>query len=158
MRRRLFGLMVMTVLLATVTASKAFDGNRKGFMLGFGAGGSITSFTQTLSGLGAPFDGTSDRENSFGFATSFKIGAGFNEQFMLYYVNNLAWFSLDNVLGETVTIGNGVGLIGVSYYLQPEKPSMYILGLIGLATWDAIFESDSSASTGFGLGGGFGWE
>jgi hypothetical protein len=141
-------------MLTSATPTHAFDGERKGFVLGFSAGASVTSFTQTLSGT---FQGETDRENKFGFGTSFRIGGAFNEQFMFYYVNNVAWFSLENALGETVTIANGVGLIGVSYYLQPTPGGWYLLGVIGVSTWDAVFEN-SSASTGFGLGGGVGWE
>ena len=146
-----------TVLLIGAQAANAFDGNRKGFMFGFGVGPSVTSFTQTVTGT-TMFDGTSDRENKFGLGTSFRIGGGLSDQFMLYYANNLACFGIENVLGDNVTIANGVGLVGVSYYFEPTTPSMYLLGVIGVSTWDAIFEEDSNASVGFGIGGGLGWE
>jgi len=156
MNRRIIPL-VAVVLFLGADAASAFDGDRKGFILGFGVGPSLTSIKQTVSGTGL-FDGTSDRENKFGLGTSFRIGGAFNEQWMLYYANNVAWFGIENVLGDDVTIASSVGLVGVSYYLQPTKPSAYILGVIGVSTWDAIFEEGSSASTGFGIGGGMGWE
>jgi opacity protein-like surface antigen len=154
---RIFPFLCLLAGLMTVsTAGHAFDGQRKGFILGFGAGPSMTSFTQTISYDGDSY--TSDRENKIGAATDFKIGAGLNEQFLIYYVNRMTWFSLDNIIGESVIIGNSVGLLGVSYYLQETSPSPYILGLVGMSTWDAPFESDSDAWIGFGIGAGFGYE
>ncbi|MCZ6765439.1 MAG: outer membrane beta-barrel protein [bacterium] len=155
--KRFASLFIVAILMGSSTNVAAFDGQLKGFVLGGGVGGSWTSFTQELSGFGAPFDGTSDRENDIGFATDFKIGYGVNDQFLLYYVNRGSWFGLDNVLGETVTIFNSVGLVGVSYYVAPAS-STYIMGLIGIASWSAVFEEDSGGQIGFGLGAGVGYE
>jgi hypothetical protein len=149
-------LCIIGALASASTSSFAFDGHRKGFVLGFGAGPAMTSFTQTVS-LGAQ-SVTGDRENKMGLATDFRIGAGVTEQFSLYYVNRVSWFSLDNALGKTVTIANSVGLLGATYYFQPVCPSPYIHGLLGLASWDTPFESGSEAWTGMGLGGGIGYE
>jgi opacity protein-like surface antigen len=138
------------------TSSHAFDGHRKGFVLGFGAGLGMTSFTQTL-GAGS-LSATSDRENKAGLATDFRIGGGFNEQFLLYYVNRASWISLENVFGNSVTIVSSVGLLGATYYFQSASPSPYVHGLLGLSSWDAPFESDTDALTGLGFGGGVGYE
>ncbi|MBP2681376.1 MAG: hypothetical protein H6Q78_1239, partial [Candidatus Krumholzibacteriota bacterium] len=66
------------------TSVHAFDGNRKGFILGGGLGPGWTSYAQ---GYGDSFDGedTSARETKFGLATDFKIGGGINEKIMVYY-------------------------------------------------------------------------
>jgi len=152
--KRLTSALALAVLLASSTSASAFDNQLKGFILGVGVGGSWTSYTQEITGLGPPI--TTDRENSFGFATDFKIGAGLNDQWLIYYVNRGSWFSLDNVLGETVTIFNSVGLIGASYFVTPAS-NTYVMALVGMATWSAPFE-DSSAQLGFGLGAGVGYE
>lgn len=151
-------LLVAATMLVAASAAHAFNGKRRGFILGFGVGGGLTSFTQTLTVPAYGYDETSGRENEFSIATDFKIGGGFNEQFLLYYVNRVSWFSIENVFEEDVTIANSVGLVGVSYYFQQTAPSPYLLGLVGVSMWDAPFESGASSQTGFGIGGGVGWE
>lgn len=157
MSRWIAVLVPLGTFLAISTPARAFDGNRKGFMLGAGLGLGMTSFTQEveITGLGS---NKSDRESKTGLATDFRIGAGLSEQFSLYYVNRVAWFSIDNALGDKATIANSVGLVGGTYHLKPEGPSFYLNGLIGLSSWAAPFESGSDASTGFGFGLGAGYE
>ena len=141
MSRTLVFLYVLGALILVPTLSHAFDNHRKGFILGFGAGPAVTSFTQTLSeGF---LSVTSDRENKIGLATNFRIGAGISEQVLVYYVNCVSWFSLDNALGSTVTIASSVGLLGATYYFQEFSPSPYIHGLIGLSSWYPPFESNT---------------
>jgi len=145
------------VTLLAVTSASAFDGNRKGFFLSVGLGGGMNSFTQTLEVTGQPST-TSDRENKGAFATDFKIGGGFNEQFLLYYVARSSWFSITNVFDESVTILNQIGGVGATYYLSEAAKSAYFLGAVGLGTWSTPFESGGSTWIGFGLTGGVGYE
>ncbi len=137
-----------------VSGASAFDGERGGFVLGFGAGVGLTSFTQTID----DFDGaaTSDRQNEFSLGSDFKIGGGIGDRFLLYYVNRIAWLNVDNDLYRNEMIVNGVGLLGASYYFQETAPSWYVLGLLGISTWGSLDEGDSEA--GFGVGAGAGWE
>jgi opacity protein-like surface antigen len=134
----------------------AFDGHRKGFILGVGVGPSLTSFTQSVR-MPSP-TATSDRENKAGVATDFRIGGGVTERFLLYYVNRVAWFSLHNALGKNVTIASSVGLLGASYYFRETSPSPFIVGLLGLSAWSAPFEEGSGSQTGLGLGAGAGYD
>jgi hypothetical protein len=157
MRRAAVLFIVLAGPVVTAGTGYAFDGQRRGFVLGFGVGPAIASYTQTASLEGFP-DLTSDRESKGGLGTDFRIGGGVNEQFVLYYVNRVTWFSLDNALDETVTIASSVGLLGASYYLQPGSHTAYLVGLLGLSTWDAPFESDVDAQVGLGLGMGLGYE
>ncbi|MEW5993571.1 MAG: hypothetical protein AB1744_04155 [Candidatus Zixiibacteriota bacterium] len=147
--------LVGCLIVAFTSGVTAFDGNRKGFILGGGLGLGLDSYTQTVE---APdMKATSDRENKFAFMTDFMIGAGASEQVLIYYFNKVSWFSLENVLGENVTIANGVGGAAVRYYFNLTAPSPYVFGGIGLSTWDAPLEEGSDAWYGFGLmfGGGF---
>lgn len=157
MRRWIACSIMLGVLLAISTPSSAFDGNKKGFMLGGGLGPAFSSFTQEvdITGLGSA---KSDRESKAGLGTDFRIGAGVSEQFMLYYVNRVAWFSIENVFSENVTIANSIGLLGGSYYLKPDATGMYLNGLVGLSSWTAPFESGAEAAVGFGIGVGAGYE
>lgn len=152
-----FGTLAMLLLAAATGTSEAFDGKRTGFILGGGLGAGATSFTQEVAVIGGPSD-TSDRETKGGLATDFKIGYGFDERILLYYVNRVSWFGLKNALGKNVTIANGVGLAGMSYYLNDSGPGGYLVGTLGVATWDAPFEDSGDIWTGFGIGAGGGFE
>ena len=157
--QRLHPVVALAVGLVMVAAgtARAFDGKRSGFILGFGLGGGYSHVTQTLSstGTGEKLSTTADK---YGVASEFKIGAGIGERFQLYYANRMNWFSAENALKETVTFTSGVGLVGVSYYLEDETPSFYVLGLVGISTWDTPLEEYSDPSYGFGIGAGAGWE
>lgn len=156
MRGKFVVFLSVVLVVVVATSVQAFDGKRKGFILGGGAGLGVTSFDQTLRVPGFQ-DATSDRESKLGLATEFKIGGGFNDQFLLYYVNRAAWFSIENIFSQDVTIANSVGLVGISYYFQPTSPSPYLVAVLGISSWDAPFE-DTTAQVGVGLGAGLGYE
>src|SRR5512138_3236155 len=108
--------MALVILIVCLAATSfAFDGNRKGFILGGGLGLGMTSYTQTLSGFGESL--TRDRENKGAFITDFKIGFGANEQTEIYYSSKVSWFGMENVYGDNVTIANGSSALGVSHSL-----------------------------------------
>lgn len=168
--RGLVALFLVAAIVAGATSASALDGTRKGFILGFGIGPSVTSWSFEVTASAGPFSDSfeSDKESNFGLGTDFKIGGGITEKFLLYYVNRVAWFSYDWTLlddtgfsdiVETVTFAYGVGLLGASYYLQPEAPSLYFTGMIGLSTWDAPFEDGwGDAWFGGAVGVGLGYE
>lgn len=146
---------VIAMLLCSVasipTDSFAFDGQKKGFILGLGIGPGMDSFTQDIT---SDFiDVESARETKPALITDFKIGYAPNNQLLVYYVSKVAWFGLTNAFDESVTITNGNGGIGVSYFLNSKN---FIAGGLGLSTWNTPFESGSKASTGLGIfvGGG----
>jgi hypothetical protein len=136
------------------TTADAFDGNRKGFVLGGGLGGGSAGIKQELTGFGVSLE--SDRETQGAFVSDFRIGGGFNEHWMLYYDNQVWWISTEDALGSNETFTFGIGLVGVSYYFTADAPSWYLLGTVGVASWGTTDEFASSA--GFGLSGGVGFE
>ena len=142
-------------LLCSFGNAHAFDGERKGFILGGGIGLGMTSFTQSLGGFGERISG--DRETKPSFVTDFKIGGGVSEQVLLYWTSRVSWFSLENILADTVTIASGTAGVGVTYFPNPES-NFYLLGGLGLATWGTPFESGTSPSIGLALLGGIGFE
>lgn len=147
-------LFLLISMLFASTAS-ALGGERKGFFVGFNVGPAITSFTQTLNVGGQSIN--ADRENKFGLGTDFRIGYAPSNQAMIYYTNKITWFSMENALGSNEIFVNGVGLLGVSYYMQPTHPSIYLTGTLGVSTW-GIMDDINNAWNGFGLGAGFGYE
>ena len=86
------------------------------------------------------------------------MGAGLNEQVILYWTSRVSWFGMVNVLGDKVVVTNGIGGLGLSYYFGPEAPAAYLMAGVGYSSWGLPFEPD--AVTWFGLGGavGFGYE
>ncbi len=154
--KKVLGVLVGCIVLSVATNVLAWDGQRKGFILGGGLGLGMTSFTQTLEFMG--MSETSPREDKFGFQTDFKIGYAPTDLLQIYYVSKVSWFELKNVFGDEVTITSGLGGAGVSYYLQPEAPSAFFTGGIGIATWDLPFEERADAWAGFGLYAGAGYE
>ncbi|MCK5127254.1 MAG: hypothetical protein KAR42_13450 [candidate division Zixibacteria bacterium] len=152
MRKSIVFILVACFIVGLTSGVSAFDGKRKGFILGLGAGLGLTSYTQSVGTL------TSDRENSFGLQTDFKIGLGTSEVFQIYWQSKVSWFGLDNALGNNVTIAHGFGGIGFTYFLQPTPQSAYLTGGLGYSTWTTPFESNSDTWIGFGLTVGAGYE
>ena len=77
-----FLFVAIILLVLSTTPTFAFDDERRGFLLGFGAGlhGIEEDFIVSGSNIGS--------QSKSGLATSFKIGGGITDQFTLYYVRN----------------------------------------------------------------------
>jgi hypothetical protein len=142
---------VLAVIFLLVSAVQvwAFDGQRKGFILGGGLGLGMTSY-KFESG---PFQ--TDTENQFSFMTEFKIGYAPTEQVEVFYASKVSWFNdaLDNVI-----VANGLGLAAVSYYFLPQTPTWFVTGGLGFSTASAPFEESSRTYVGFGVSVGGGYE
>jgi hypothetical protein len=133
-------------MLVGSTTACAFDGRRRGFILGGGAGGAATSFTREVNnpyGSGTP-DNRLDGDE-LGFATDIKLGFGFNDQFLMY---------LDTSTRVTSPLENSMFGPAVSIYLRPNAPSAYVLAGFGFA----LFEYGGLTYGGESLSAGFGWE
>jgi hypothetical protein len=149
-------ILAIIVVLALVTNVYAFDGQRKGFVIGFGLGGGYTTFTQTIEFMG--LSETGDRENKFGLHTDIKIGYAPSNQLLIYWMNNFTWFSTENIFDDNVTFASGVSGFGFSYSFSSEDKSAFLRGGIGGSAWMAPFDSDIDSWYGFGVVGGFGYE
>jgi hypothetical protein len=150
------------VLFGLVGNAQAWDQQRKGFLLGFGVGPGFTSYTQTVAVSGGLSGGTisfeSDRENTAGVATDFKIGYAPDNSWAIYYTSKVSWFGMENALGNNVTIANGLGAAAVCYWFQPQAPSPFVAGGIGFSTWSVPFEDpapDTWIGPGLFAGGGY---
>jgi len=147
-------LFITAIIFLTIGAmqASAFDGQRKGFMLNLGIG-----FGQ--GALKASAMGTSVTADAMGFATDFKIGAGTSNQFQIYYTNRALWFSPEIGEGENKISGNlynGMSAAGVTYFLEPQAPSVFFSGALGIGVTndqDADYPMD-----GFGFTAGVGFE
>lgn len=144
------------VLFLLATNAQAFDGQRKGFLLGIGIGPGLTSYTQKVTVQMVSVE--SDRENTAGVMTDFKIGYAPDNSWAIYYTSKVSWFGMTNALGNDVTIANGLGAVAVSYWFNQQAPSPFIAGGIGFSTWSLPFEDnppDTWMGAGLFAGGGY---
>ncbi len=131
----------------------AFDGQRKGFIIGFGLGPGLISFTETGSQLfRLPIR---DRVTKFALVTDFRLGYAPDNLVQIYYVNKVA--VSQPIPGDDVVIANGIAGIGLSYYFQKETPSAFLSGGLGLST-RGVFTSGKIDEKGFGIFVGAGYE
>ena len=132
--------------LVVTTSLEAFDEQREGFIVSLGAGVSSINTEIDVGNMGAD-------ETSFGLATSFKIGYGFTNQFLLYYVSDVSWYGYDNDPNDD-TYTSGHGGIGASYYIEENSP-YYVMGAIGIGSFTNFSESEGETGSAFIIGGGY---
>ncbi len=152
-------LFLFSILLLIGTQLFAFDGERKGFILGLGLGGSGYSFTQTIDN--GYSSSTTDPESDFGLATDFTIGFAPNNQLELFYSSKVTWLEMVNIYNEEVTITSGIAGFGISYHFVDSRtwsPNLFVNGSVGFSTWTAPFESGSDIWIGTGFTCGIGFE
>ncbi len=146
--------MVFLLMASLVSNVDAFNGRRKGFLLGVGLGPGQTNFG-------------GDPGGKLGINADFKIGHGFSDQTQVYWTAKTSWFRMETgsyygyPFTHKHTIISGFGGIGVSYFLQPKAPSYYLTGGLGYSTWGR-FNSDEQGidESDFGIGffSGVGYE
>jgi hypothetical protein len=153
----IFGVVMAVICLAgmLVTTAQAFDGNRRGFIIGGGLGPGVTFAKQTVEQFGR--SSSSNWETKPSVLADIKIGYAPSEKYQIYFFNVASMFGLDNALGGHVTISNGVGGVGMTMYSKPIAPCSYYNFGVGVASWDAVSEDDGDAWWGFGVmvGGGY---
>ncbi|MGD9546805.1 MAG: outer membrane beta-barrel protein [Candidatus Krumholzibacteriia bacterium] len=147
---------VVLVSLAMAAPSLGFDGDRQGFMLNLGAGFGQAKQTASASGVEVSLDAT-------GFGGDFKIGGGVNPQMLIYYTNRTLFHTMevtytDPFLGPTTLEAdyiNGMSAVGVSYFLEPEAPSFFFSGGLGLGVLMDSEADESESGVGFTAGVGY---
>ncbi len=143
-------LLVLAIVFAAVQV-QAFDGQRQGFMLNLGAGLGQGKLTGKAGSAKVTVD-------AMGFGGDFKIGGGLSPQTVIYYSNRTLFYSPSvDVLGITVSsdVMNGMSAIGISHFLEPQAPSVFFSGAIGIGVYT---EKDADSESGLGFTLGVGWE
>lgn len=146
----------ISVMMGMFVQASAFDGLRKGFILGGGLGLGSTSVDQSVQFSGIELG--SGSESFLGVQTDFKIGYAPSENLAIYYFSDVAWFDMDNALGSSVTIASGVCGLGATYYVNQIAPTFCFGAGVGISTWSLPFESDADTWTGVGVMACFGYE
>jgi len=123
--------------LALSSPLHALDDKRQGFFFSLGAGISTSEFDDD-------FSNRSDRQ---GLGTSFKLGGGFDNKTVGYYVRHVAWSSqLENSLGFSG--------VGVAHYFSSSSRSPYVNAAVGFGdSLDAYRMNDMGG--GYMIGGGY---
>ena len=132
--------------LVVTTSLEAFDEQREGFIVSLGAGVSSIKTEVEIGHMGAD-------ETSLGLATSFKIGYGFTNQFLLYYVSDVSWYGYHNDSKDD-TYTSGHGGIGASYYIEENSP-YYVMGAIGMGSFTNFTEAVGETGSAFIIGCGY---
>ena len=144
-----FTLTVILLLLVIAVSISAFDGNRKGFVLGGGLGfGPVAKVS---------VDGASDDYDKSGLALNFVIGYAWDEQNMLVFQRDAILYSEETIYGDDISIVQGFSGIGYYHYFGPVGKSFYINGGIGFQDWTSMDSDYESNDVGGGilLGGGY---
>ena len=121
------------------------------FLLGVGIGLHDTS----ISDNGVPNIDIAQDESENGYAASFRIGGGVNDQLLLYFAADTNWYK-EQVNNEPTIVG--LSGFGVSYYFSPKTNTPYITGIMGLSNRIQLTSSTSSQDyegTGFSIGVGY---
>ena len=132
----------------------AFDGERKGFILGGSLGGGIIHYNREIKDSNI----NNENDNAGAFSADIMIGYGITDKFLLYYINKYIWFSTDRVSGEKAAFVNSMGPVGISYYFNSKAPSPVINFGLGFAHLYAPLESGQELDYGKGIYTGIGYE
>ncbi len=135
------------ILLFAFSSLYAFDGERKGFILGGGIGAGFNSNTES-------FNAFSETHSRAVFITNFKIGYAPSNTLEIYYTSKVSWW------GESDKIYSlGLSAIATTFYLDnTTETGWFISGGLGFTTKAAPFEYTGGTSYGLGLFGGGGYE
>ena len=148
MTSRRFTILLAASCVLIAASASALDNNRRGFVIGAGLGWGSAKQTLETSGGGINL---SANATSGGLATDFRVGAGLNERWLLYYTNQQVFFR-----AADTDFAQGITGAGATYFFQPQSPSLLIDFALGAGVlWNAdANESDS----GFGVLLGLGYE
>ncbi len=149
-------LITLLTMLLMATSTYAFDGQRKGFILGGGLG--VGPFADVS------IDNSDEDDSHAGVAFNLLVGYAWDEQNMIVYLLDAIHYSEDTDfwLGYDAAT-QGFGGIGYFHYFGPTGKSAYICGGLGLQYWEpsgwdwGIFDSRPDPEAGFGIliGGGY---
>jgi hypothetical protein len=132
----------------------AWDGKRKGFILGGALGFGFSPYTQSLDynyGYGYSYS-WSKSETPSAVMTDFKIGYAPTDLVEVYYMNKVSWFKAEGDLTTNALTG-----IGGTYLFNRRAPSWFVTGGVGLCSWGLLAGSSNNLS-GFGVVAGGGYE
>jgi hypothetical protein len=155
LRRALF--ILLTLVFATASIANAWDGERKGFLLGIGFGGGFDSYSGIQYN---PISSVKEDNSQFAFAASPRIGYAINNQLAIYYSRHPLVFSVKTDENKDLGITSCIEAISMQCYFSGKTPSIYVGGGAGVGYFFDSKKSNYSvhALKGIGLFGTVGFE
>lgn len=148
--------LTLSLIFGITKEGLAFDGNRKGFIIGIGVGPGYTTFSQTFKSSSST--NTSDRQKMRTFMSDFRIGYAPSNLLQIYWMSKVSWFKLKISPDDDVILANGFGGVGATYSFNSTGPSPFVTGGVGFSTWAFPFEQGTETMIGFGAIAGVGYE
>lgn len=115
-------ILLISIILFISTPIFAWDGERKGFLLGLSLGAGF----ETHNGI--QWDAISSEKesnSSWGFAASPKIGYGFNNNIALCYTRYPLTYDVQSAAGSYVGIISCTEALQLFYFLEEQAPSFF---------------------------------
>jgi len=163
MPRTIFCLALALGIATWSSQASAFDGKRKGFVLGVSIGPSASSFYHkhqiqtgyyfTANGESTSVVTIEDSRYHPGVSTDFRIGFAPSAHWSIFYDNRVSWFG--NTEGDA-TVTSGVTSLATRYYFAPTGRCWYVTAGLGVAGWQLLEKRSGSSAGGLGwfFGGG----
>lgn len=116
-RNTLLVVLTACIILGITTSASAWDGQKKGFLLGIGGGLGLAD----ISKLSYGFDG--------------QIGYAPDDLLQVYLIGRQVWFE------DNGTVSLNISGAGAVYSLKPQLPSLFLVGGLGFARESKPFEA-----------------
>lgn len=152
MKKLLVGFCSLTILVAMVSTVEAFDGTRKGFVLGGGLGISPTATIKT-DPVSTPFGTFKIDESNSGFGLNFIIGYAWDEHNMIVYEGNVVGYTLGSGITK-VDVYQGFNGASWYHYFGPVGKSGFINAGLGAYVFN-VDDADADMGGAIQIGGGY---
>ena len=136
MRRLAFAVLVL-VAWGAPSPAEAFDGSRKGFVLGFGAGYGSLNAQEFV------------HDHTSGLATRLEVGVGLDDRWMMHYAGKQV---LDP--GEDSHV-QFLPMVGVTHYLKSEAGSLLLTAGGGVSLLGEHGQENPLGGRALFVGGGY---
>lgn len=165
MQRFTRNLVTITTLVVVLTsAASAFDNERKGFVIGAGAGYSpsikTTVDATAPAGFGQEYFLGSAEGDEPGVGLQLMLGFGFSERDMIVAESNMGWFYYKNVPIDFETVSDvqilqGTHTISWYHYYGATGGSFFTMVGGGFGYFDTDYSNVNSPGPGYIVGAGF---
>lgn len=161
MKQRLIT-MLLLLLVTAATSASAFDGKRKGFVLGIGIGysPSVKTEVEAIAGAGSGAEGAflgAAEGTEEALAGQFIIGLAFDEHNMLVYEGNAGYYYYEGLggNGDNLDILQGFNAIVWYRYWGAVGSSFFTAVGAGLTYWDTNYTDVNTGKFGYLIGAGY---
>jgi len=144
-------LILIAISILCSSSIYAFDGERKGFILGIGLG---VGYLSNTTSPGYSYDTDSETDSRMVTQTYFKIGYAPSNTLEIFYSSRISWWSERNIFWL------GLGAVAFTLYFDNiSETGWFVSGGIGHSNMSELdFSSTPVSRSGFGLFGGAGYE